>query len=374
MADDNPEDNPPVEEEQQEEPTAEEEAEGPKRIVICGATGRLGGSVLRRLQSDGGWEIRAVTRTPDSDAATALADSGIEVVSGNYDDEESLITAFDQYFADGNDATAAGEKEQAQMYTIASAASKIDSLEHFILLSMPAGEKLAEDLHVPQFDFKDRAADQIIADCPDLIPKTNFLWSGVFTSNFWEGKGFDKPFEVPDTNGIHTMIHPSKPNTLVPFTNVSTNIGVFVSTLLAKPEIALPATYINCVKEVLTYEDALKIWSEVTGRTAVYVTVTDEDFQTLYGPGSLEFVQQMNFLAAAVGDWTSAYGALDPSSVIGAAELGIPDEELVDFRGSLEANKDSLLSWSPHREYRRWGQKSLRVLRSRQEVTVQLGV
>lgn len=95
MADDNPEDNPPVEEEQQEEPTAEEEAEGPKRIVICGATGRLGGSVLRRLQSDGGWEIRAVTRTPDSDAATALADSGIEVVSGNYDDEESLITAFD---------------------------------------------------------------------------------------------------------------------------------------------------------------------------------------------------------------------------------------------------------------------------------------
>lgn len=109
---------------------------------------------------------------------------------------------WEQYFADGNDATAAGEKEQAQMYTIASAASKIDSLEHFILLSMPAGEKLAEDLHVPQFDFKDRAADQIIADCPDLIPKTNFLWSGVFTSNFWEGKGFDKPFEVVSASRV----------------------------------------------------------------------------------------------------------------------------------------------------------------------------
>ena len=95
MADDNPEDVPPVEEEQQEEEAPAEESEGPKRIVICGATGRVGGSVLRRLQSDGGWEIRAVTRTPDSDVAAAIADSGVEVVAGNYDDEESLITAFE---------------------------------------------------------------------------------------------------------------------------------------------------------------------------------------------------------------------------------------------------------------------------------------
>ena len=82
------------------------------------------------------------------------------------------------------------------MYNIASAASKIDSLEHFIVLSMPAGEKLAEDLHVPQFDYKDRAVGQIIAKFGDLIPKTNFLWRGLSTSSFWVGKGQERPFEV----------------------------------------------------------------------------------------------------------------------------------------------------------------------------------
>lgn len=45
------------------------------------------------------------------------------------------------------------------MHNIASAADKTDGLEHFIILSMPAGEKLAEDLHVPKFGYKDRAAD-----------------------------------------------------------------------------------------------------------------------------------------------------------------------------------------------------------------------
>lgn len=145
-----------------------------------------------------------------------------------------------------------------------------------------------------------------------------------------------------DTNGVHTLIHSAKPDTLVPFIDVSTNIGVFVSALLTKSEIALPATYINCVKEYLTYEDALKIWSEVTGKSVVYATVSDDDFQTLFGPGSLEFVQQMNFFAATGGDFTTAYGILEPGSVIGAAELEIADEDLVDLRGALEANRDTL--------------------------------
>lgn len=137
------------------------------------------------------------------------------------------------------------------------------------------------------------------------------------------------------------MIHPAKPDAFVPWTDVS-DIGVFVSALLAKPDVALPATYINCVKEYLTYQDALKIWSEVTGRAAVYATVADQDFQTLYGPGSSEFVQQMMYFVAADRDWANAYGSLDPSPVIGAAELEIADGDLIDFKGSLEANSDKL--------------------------------
>lgn len=32
---------------------------------------------------------------------------------------------------------------------------------------------------------KDKAADRIKAELPDLAKKTTFLWIGLFTSNFW---------------------------------------------------------------------------------------------------------------------------------------------------------------------------------------------
>lgn len=46
------------------------------------------------MKSQADWKVRALTRNPTSDAAKKLAEEGIEVLQGDFDDEVSLQRAF----------------------------------------------------------------------------------------------------------------------------------------------------------------------------------------------------------------------------------------------------------------------------------------
>ena len=63
-----------------------------KVVVISGATGQQGGATLRALAGKG-FSIRALTRTPDSNAAKALRTLGAEIVKADLDDEASVRAA-----------------------------------------------------------------------------------------------------------------------------------------------------------------------------------------------------------------------------------------------------------------------------------------
>jgi uncharacterized protein YbjT (DUF2867 family) len=53
-------------------------------ILVFGATGAQGGSVVDSLLKTGAYAIRAVTRNPQSENAQALAKRGVEVVQGDF--------------------------------------------------------------------------------------------------------------------------------------------------------------------------------------------------------------------------------------------------------------------------------------------------
>jgi hypothetical protein len=195
----------------------------PRFIVVCGATGGLGGSVARRMLSEG-WTVRGITRNKDSASAKALVEAGAELTSANYDDIASLEAAFegaDAIFGVTNfweyllelGAMAAAKKETQQLVNIATAANKITSLEHLVLHTLPSGKKLGGK-YVPHMDVscllfeihdsrytnhlqqsKDQAADDIKAQFPDLSKKATFLWVGFFTSNIWSYPMM-KPIEI----------------------------------------------------------------------------------------------------------------------------------------------------------------------------------
>jgi uncharacterized protein YbjT (DUF2867 family) len=79
-------------------------------ILVTGATGRQGGAVARELRTRG-FTVRALTRDPKRPTAQALANEGMDVVAGDFDDQTSLELAMNgvrgvysvQNFTDGAD-------------------------------------------------------------------------------------------------------------------------------------------------------------------------------------------------------------------------------------------------------------------------------
>jgi len=65
-----------------------------KTVVILGATGKQGGSVVDAFLSDPSFKVRAVTRNVESPSAKALLEKGVETVEADTMNEESLIRAF----------------------------------------------------------------------------------------------------------------------------------------------------------------------------------------------------------------------------------------------------------------------------------------
>ncbi|GAA5824482.1 hypothetical protein JCM11251_000441 [Rhodosporidiobolus azoricus] len=63
-------------------------------VLVVGATGQQGGSVIRALQAlQAPPTIRALSRNPNSPAAEKLKKQGIEVVKGTLADKQSLVAA-----------------------------------------------------------------------------------------------------------------------------------------------------------------------------------------------------------------------------------------------------------------------------------------
>ena len=101
-------------------------SDGPAAVVaVVGATGRQGSAVVRHLLEDG-WQVRALSRDPSSDASRALRERGAEVLRVDAEDVESLRPAFDGaygVFNVQNPMTSSLEAEVRQGRNVADAAA-----------------------------------------------------------------------------------------------------------------------------------------------------------------------------------------------------------------------------------------------------------
>ena len=157
------------------------------------------------------------------------------------------------------------------------------------------------------------------------------------------GKERDRTFETdnpqPGSNGSHIWPQPAAPSTNIFYAgDASHNTGIFVSAILAHPEVSTPAKYAFVFTEQGPYMDYLKAWIDVTGRRATYVQVSQPDYEGLWGK---EFGEEMGLglrVSEAESDWTAAH----KTDLVTAEELGIREGELVGLRETLEREKHRL--------------------------------
>jgi uncharacterized protein YbjT (DUF2867 family) len=130
-----------------------------KTILVMGATGKQGGSVLRHLTGKG-FKLRAMTRKPDGDAARALAAQGVEVLTGDFDDARSLGRALEGawgVFAVQNTWEAGVEREEQQGKAVATAARE-HGVSHFVYTSVGSAHRKTG---IPHFDNKARVEARV---------------------------------------------------------------------------------------------------------------------------------------------------------------------------------------------------------------------
>ncbi len=86
------------------------------KTLITGATGGLGSAVVKFLSQNSTSDLAVMVRDTSTEKAQAFAKQGIEVRKGDYDDEVSLIGAFEGidtlYFVSGSDIGARLQQHQ----------------------------------------------------------------------------------------------------------------------------------------------------------------------------------------------------------------------------------------------------------------------
>jgi len=113
-----------------------------KTVLITGATGRQGGSLIRHMLPRG-WKLRALTRDSTSAAAQDLARKGIEVVTGDLEDPTSLERATHGLYGvySVQDFWAVGAKREVQQGKNLADAAKKAGVEHFVYSSVGGAER-----------------------------------------------------------------------------------------------------------------------------------------------------------------------------------------------------------------------------------------
>jgi uncharacterized protein YbjT (DUF2867 family) len=220
-------------------------------VLVSGATGRQGGSVVRHMLPQG-WKLRALVRDPATGAARALADQGIEVVRGDLDDpaslEQAVRGAYGVYSVQ-DFWTVGARREVQQGKNLADAARKA-GVEHFVYSSVGGAER---NSRIDHWDSKWEVEQHI----RKLGLPATMLRPAAFMENYYV-----EQVELGILKGkLLDPIRADKPYQTI----ASDNIGAFVALAFSRPK-----DFIGLELEIagseLTNPQAAEVFSRVLGK------------------------------------------------------------------------------------------------------------
>ena len=213
-------------------------------IAVIGATGQQGGAVVRALQAQGQFTVRALTRHPGKHRG--LAD---EVVEADLDRPETLKAAFEgahgvflvtNFWEQGTD-----ELKQA---TAAVRAAREAGVEHFVWSTLPDVEAISGGkLHVPHFTGKAKA-DRIVREAG--FAHHTFVIAPFFYQNL---VGLMAPQK--QENGTLGWALPIDPTVRGIHMGDITEIGAIVAGAFAHPDQAGNGQYLPLVGDFMSFNE-----------------------------------------------------------------------------------------------------------------------
>jgi len=297
-------------------------------IVVTGATGAQGSSVVKHLLRDGRWHVRGVTRDPTSAKAATLVkqNAGVELVKADLSDLKSFVAAtvgaagvfiVTEYWETHNEDA---EVAQGKNAIDACVANKV---QHVVFSALPGVNFLTNGrLKVPHFDGKWRIAM--------LLRASGLSHSLVFVPFYYENYlTVMAPAQSKENPNEYTFTVPTG-GKRYPQGSVG-EIGGFVAPLFASP-----ATYngklVDGWTTLQTTSEAASQYAAATGRVAKVYEPKLADFAKFPFPGAKDIADMFEWYQLQ-DDRRRAGNRGDASNVF--HELGIRDSDLISGARTL---------------------------------------
>ncbi|KAI9681821.1 MAG: hypothetical protein M1829_000566 [Trizodia sp. TS-e1964] len=282
---------------------------GKKIVVVFGATGVQGGSVVKSILADPRtaqeWKIRGVTRDPQSSRAKALTAKGVECVEGDVNSKESLRGALKGAYAVFA-VTNYWEKEDSELETrqgkaLADVAHEC-GVQHYIWSTLVNVNELTKGKFSGVFHFDSKAeVEKYIRTSLPGLPTTYFM-PGFYMSNITGGMMSRNP-QSPSHE--YCLFLPVPDNTPIPLFDAEDDTGKFVKAILThrastlNKNIHAATAYYSAAQVV---EEFKEVKVEEAAKGAKFVQVPAEAFKDSLKQAGMsaraqeEMLQNMQFM------------------------------------------------------------------------------
>jgi len=254
-------------------------------ILVTGATGAEGTSVVKHLLNKGRYAVRALTRNPGSGNAKHLAALGASIVEGNLNDVKSLRAAMEGCYAvyGFSNFRNNADVELEQGLNLLKAISK-SNIQHFVFSTLPNAALISKGrLPVPHFDVKAELEEH----ARSLHLNATFLHIAFYYENLMyfvtPKKGFDGNYYFGFPQG----------DTKLSAVSVE-DVGAIVSKIFDHP-FEYIGRIVGVVGEDITGDEYAQIISNTLHKPVKYRHIPREIFAAAGFPGGGEIANMFEF-------------------------------------------------------------------------------
>ncbi len=256
-----------------------------KLVAVIGATGQQGGGVVRALQADGQFKVRALSRNPDKHR-----ELGDEVVEADLNRAETLKAAFEGahgvFLVTNFREKGADEFKQA---TAAVRAAKDAGVKHFVWSTLPNVEAISGGrFDVPHFTGKAKI-DRIVKEAG--FPHHTFVIAPGYYQNF---VGSLAPQKQAD--GSVGWALPLDPDVRCLHMGDIRELGNIVAGAFAHPDQAGNGEYLPLVGDFMSFNEIVETLNR-QGHEFSFKQIPKEVFAGFF-PGAAELAEMFSYWEA----------------------------------------------------------------------------